>query len=157
MKKACQSKSVLSEVIQPSQANPAGTAHGGEIMKIMDSCGSVAAKRHARTNVVTVRVDELMFYEPIHIGELVVCEAQLVFTGRTSMEVEITVVVENLSKDQPARTALKAFFTYVALDENGKPCSVPQLLIETLEEKEAFEERRQKYLDRKQKQHREVL
>lgn len=151
MKKAYESKSILSEVIQPSQANPAGTAHGGEIMKIMDSCGSVAAKRHSRTNVVTVRVDELVFYEPIHVGELVICEAQLVFTGRTSMEVEIIVKVENLNIDQPARMALKAFFTYVALNDAGKPCAVPQLLIETLEEKEAFEERRQKYLDRKKK------
>lgn len=150
MKRASESKSVLSEVMLPSHANPAGTAHGGEIMKIMDSCGAVAAKRHCRMNVVTVRVDELVFYEPIYVGELVICESQLVFVGRTSMEVEITVKVENLVKEQPQRIALKAYFTYVALDENGDPCEVPQLLIESPGEKAAFEERRQKYIARKQ-------
>ena len=148
MKKISESKSVLSQVMLPSHANPRGTVHGGEIMKLMDTCGGVAAKRHSRRSIVTVRVDELVFYEPIHVGELVTCEAQLVFTGRTSMEVEVTIKVEDLNKDQPARSALSAYFTYVALDEFGKPCSVPELLTETEAEKERCEERRQNYLNR---------
>ena len=150
MKSISDSKSILSVVMQPSQANPAGTVHGGEIMKIMDTCGSVTAKRHCRSNVVTVRVDELVFYEPIHVGELVLCDAQLVFVGKTSMEVKVSVKAENLENDDPARTALTAFFTYVALDKNGKPCTVEQPAAVSDEEKAAYEEGKQRYLARKQ-------
>lgn len=147
MKSISESRSILSEVMLPSQANPNGDVHGGEIMKIMDSCGGVAAMRHAKTNAVTIRVDELVFYQPIKVGQLVICEAEICFVGRTSMEAKITVKVENLTSDCPERIALTAFFTYVALDEQGKPCAVPELLLETEEQKRIFTLRRQKYLE----------
>lgn len=147
MKTVSQSKSILSEVMLPNQVNPSGIVHGGEIMKIMDSCGGVAAMRHAKMNAVTVRVDELVFYQSITVGQLVVCEAEVAFVGRTSMEVKITVTVEDLVSDLPAKIALSAFFTYVALDEQGKPCAVPELLLETDEQKRIFEIRKQKYID----------
>ena len=105
--------------------------------------------RHAKTNVVTVRVDEMVFHQPIMVGQLVICEAQLVFAGRTSMEVKVTVKVEDMMNELPTKVALTAFFTYVALDEEGKPCQVPGLLVETEEEKEAFENGRQRYLEHK--------
>lgn len=151
MKKISESRSVLSEVMLPNQANPSGIVHGGEIMKIMDTCGGVAAMRHAKTNAVTVRVDELVFYQSILVGQLVVCEAEVAFVGRTSMEVKITVKVEDLVSDMPAKIALTAFFTYVALDKQGKPCAVPGLLLETDEQKDTFESRKQKYLENKNK------
>ena len=66
----------------------------------------------------------MVFYEPILVGELVICEAQLVFVGKTSMEIEVTVKVENLMSESPPRLALKAYFTFVALDKDGKPCEV---------------------------------
>lgn len=124
MKTVNDSKSVLSEVMLPSQANPAGTVHGGEIMKLMDACGGVAAMRHAKTNVVTVRVDELVFYQPILVGQLVICEAELAFVGKTSMEMKVTVKVEDLMSDVSTKLALTAYFTYVALDkkENHARC-----------------------------------
>jgi len=147
MKAISESRSILSEVMLPNQANPTGNVHGGEIMKIMDSCGGVAAMRHAKTNAVTVRVDELMFYQPIKVGQLVICEAELAFVGKTSMEVKITVKVEDLVSECPAKIALTAFFTYVALDSLGKPCSVPELTIENEAQKKTFELRRQKYID----------
>lgn len=146
-----ESKSVLSEVMLPSQANPAGTVHGGEIMKLMDACGGVAATRHAKTNVVTVRVDELVFYEPIYVGQLVLCEAELVFVGKTSMEVKITVKVEDLMSDLPCKTALTAFFTYVALDNNKKPYRVPEILLATEEQRLSFEYGKKRYLEYKEK------
>lgn len=146
MKTISQSKSILSEVMLPNQANPSGVVHGGEIMKIMDTCGGVAAMRHAKMNAVTVRVDELVFYQSITVGQLVVCEAEVAFVGRTSMEVKITVKVEDLVSNFPAKIALSAFFTYVALDSCGKPNIVPELLLETDEQKETFEIRKQKYL-----------
>lgn len=149
MKKISESRSILSEVMLPSQANPAGTVHGGEIMKIMDTCGGVAAMRHAKTNVVTVRVDEMIFYKPIMVGQLVICEAELVFVGKTSMEVLVSVYYEDMVCETPKQHALTAYFTYVALDENRRPCIVPELLIETEAEKEAFELGRQRYLNHK--------
>lgn len=152
MKSISESKSVLSEVMLPEQANAQGTVHGGEIMKMMDTCGGVAAMRHSKTSVVTARVDELEFYHPVYVGQLVICEAQLVFTGRTSMEVEITVKVEDLFSDIPPRVALTAFFTFVALDKNKKPCEVPALIIETEEERKSYEEGRRRYLEHKKKQ-----
>jgi acyl-CoA hydrolase len=152
MKKIIESRSVLSDIMLPSQANPAGIVHGGEIMKMMDNCGGVAAMRHARTNVVTVRVDELVFYQSIFVGQLVICEAELIFTGRTSMEVQVTVKVEDLMCEACTRVALTAYFTFVALGPDGKPCQVPQLLVETEEEIKAFEKGRIRYFDHKKHQ-----
>ena len=149
MKTIDESKSILSEVMLPSQANPSGTVHGGEIMKLMDACGGVTATRHAKTNVATVRVDELVFYHPIFVGQLVMCEGEIVFVGKTSMEIKITVKVEDLMSDLPGKTALTAYFTYVALDEDRKPCQVPELIIETNEQQETFHYRKQRYLAHK--------
>jgi acyl-CoA hydrolase len=149
MKAVSQSKSVLSEVMLPNQANPGGTVHGGEIMKMMDTCGGVAAMRHAKMNVVTVRVDELEFYQSIKVGQLVICEAEVAFVGKTSMEVKITVKVEDLMSDSPAIVALSAFFTYVALDSQGRPHSVPELVLGNDEQREIFEARKRRYLERK--------
>lgn len=147
-----QSKSIISDIILPSQANPAGNTHGGEIMKMMDTCGGVAAMRHAKTNVVTVRVDELIFYHPVYVGQLVVCEAELVYVGRTSMEVKVTVKVEDMKCECEPKVALSAYYTYVALDEKGVPCEVPRLLTETDEERAAFEMGHQRYLAHKRKE-----
>lgn len=151
MKTIDQSRSVLSEMMLPNQANPSGTVHGGEIMKLMDACGGVAATRHAKTNVVTVRVDELLFLKPIFVGQLVICESELVFVGKSSMEVKITVKVENLTDDSPSIIALTAFFTYVAIDKNRKPCIVPELLLMTDEQITAFEDGKKRYLAHKEK------
>lgn len=149
MKTVDSSKSILSEVILPSQANPAGSAHGGEIMKLMDACGSVAAMRHAKMNVVTVRVDELVFYHPILVGQLVVCEAEITFTGKTSMDIKITVKVEDLMTNTPVLVALTAFFTYVALNKEGKPSKVPEIDIKTEDQREAYNYGKQRYLAHK--------
>jgi acyl-CoA hydrolase len=151
MKTILESKSILSEVMLPNQANPAGIVHGGEIMKIMDTCGGVAAMRHSKMNVVTVRVDELVFYHPIIVGQLVICEAELAFVGNSSMEVKISVKVEDLLSDVSSKVALTAFFTYVALGKDGKPCKVPEISLLTVEQRKAFEYSRQRYLNHKRK------
>lgn len=117
------SEAVLAEMLLPYQANAAGNIHGGEIMKLMDSTAGVSAMKYSRTNVVTARVDELMFKQPVHIGEHVVCTAHVVYTGTSSMEVFVTVEAENLTTGRRV-IALTAFFTMVAVDENGKPTPV---------------------------------
>lgn len=144
-KKISDSKSVISNVMLPNQANPAGNVHGGEIMKLMDVAASVCAHRHSRTNVVTIRVDELIFHNPIFVGQLVTCEASLVFVGNTSMEIKVLVMVEDMTKETLPKIALTAFFTFVALDNLGKPCPVPKLILETEDEIKSFEEGKKRH------------
>lgn len=139
------SRAVMSQVMLPNQANPAGNVHGGEIMKMMDNTAYVVARKHSRASIVTARVDELEFYHPIFVGQLVTCRAHLVFVGKSSMEVSVEVQVENLEVDEPPQTALTAYFTMVALDEKGRPQEVPRLLMETQEERTTFEEGRKRY------------
>jgi acyl-CoA hydrolase len=144
-KTVAHSRSVMSQVVLPSQANPAGNVHGGEIMKMMDTAAYVAAARHAHTNIVTARVDELMFHTPIYVGALVTCWAELVFTGRTSMEVAVKVEAEYLQEEKPPEIALTALFTMVALDDKGVPCPVPPLILSTPEEEQRFREGEKRY------------
>ncbi len=145
-KTVSETRTILSDIMLPGQANPAGNVHGGEIMKMMDNCAGVAARRHAHKNCVTARVDELMFYHPIFVGQLVICEACLVYVGRSSMEIKVTVRVEDTYGEERQALALSAYFTFVALDENGKPCEVPRLEIQTDEEARAYDEGRERSL-----------
>ena len=144
-KMASDSKIVMSQIMLPSQANPAGNIHGGELMKIMDSAAYAVARRHAQSNVVTARVDELEFHLPIFVGELVTCSAEIVFTGTSSMEVAVRVEVDDLDDDLGPKKAQTAFFTMVAIDKKGNPSPVPKLIIQTDEEKVAFEEGKKRY------------
>lgn len=143
-KSSSESKLVISQVMMPSQANVAGNIHGGEIIKLMDSTAYAAARRFARSNVVTARVDELEFHLPILIGDLVICTAQVVYAGRSSMEVAVTVEVEDL-ECEGRNKALSAFFTMVSLDKKGRPNILPELVIETSDEEAAFEEGKRRY------------
>lgn len=135
-KTVAHSRAVMSQVMLPSQANPTGNVHGGEIMKLMDTTAYVVAARHARTSIVTARVDELLFHTPIFVGALVTCRAELGFVGRTSMEIHVRVEAEYLEQEKAPETALTALFTMVALDKNGVPCPVPPLILSTPEEQE---------------------
>ena len=139
------SLSEISAVMQPNQANPAGNVHGGEIMKMMDNAAGVVAHRHARSNVVTLKVNELTFHHPIFVGNLVTCHAYLTFLGTSSMEVAVIVYVDDLFDDHLPKCALTGYFTMVALDKNGKPGKVPLLELQNDDERRRFEEGRQRY------------
>lgn len=141
----------MAQVMQPSHANPSGNVHGGEIMKIMDITAAVVAKKHAMTNTVTARVDELEFHQPIYVGELLTCRGNLVYVGRSSMEVAITVEVDDMETEDPPRIALSAYFTMVALGKDGTPTEVPELECRTPEEQSAFEEGKIRYLLHKER------
>lgn len=157
-KTVARSALIMSVVMQPDQANPAGNVHGGEIMKLMDNAAFVVAQRHARTNVVTARVDELIFHQPIFVGNLVTCHAFLTFVSRSSMEVVVTVEVEDLFSEAPGKCALSAYFTMVALNAGGKPLQISPLKLETEEEKKRFEEGRQRHeLNKSKKKQAQIL
>ena len=125
--------------MQPQDANLYGNVHGGNVMKLMDEAGASAAIRHARRPVVTVAVDQVLFREPINLGDLVTLTASLTYVGRTSMEVRIEVEAENLLSRQVKHTNT-AYFVYVALDETGRPAPVPPLRLESDAERHAWEE-----------------
>jgi acyl-CoA hydrolase len=137
-------KLIMSQLMLPSQANVAGNVHGGEIMKLMDTAAGAAAKRYARCNVVTARVDELQFHLPIFVGALLTLTATIAYVGRTSMEVIVTVEVEDLESDTEPKRALSSYFTMVALDKAGRPREVPAYTPETEEEKKLYEEIRRR-------------
>lgn len=137
-------KLIMSQVMLPSQANVAGNVHGGEIMKLMDTAAGAVARKYARCNVVTARVDELQFHLPIFVGALVTLTATIAYVGRTSMEVIVTVDVEDLESDTEPKRALSSYFTMVALDRGGRPREVPAFKPETQEEKELYEEIRRR-------------
>ncbi len=146
-------RSVLAQLVLPLQANAAGNVHGGEIMKMMDSAAGVAAQKHARTNVVTARVDELEFRKPVYVGNLVTCTAQVIYTGHTSMEVFVTVEAEDLTDGKGPQIALTAFFTMVSLDKHGIPKQVPPVnLSGDAYDQKLYNEGKKRYLENKAKQ-----
>ena len=133
------SRVYLSQLMQPEHANHHGNVHGGWIMKLVDEAGALACMRHAQTRVVTVAVDSLVFREPIKIGDLVTFTAEVTYTGRTSMEAEVQVTAENPITGERTHTNT-AYLVYVGLDDKDQPTTIPQLIIETEEDKARFEQ-----------------
>lgn len=133
-KRVQDSSVTIAQVMIPQDANPAGNVHGGVIMKLIDTAGAVVAGRHARCNTVTVSIDRLDFIHPVFVGDLLFFKASLNMVGRTSMEAGVRVESENVLTGEVRHTA-SAYLTYVALDKNGRPQPVPELIIGTDEEK----------------------
>ena len=132
---------VLSLVMLPQDANPAGLVHGGVIMKQIDNAAGVAATMHTRTVCVTASIDRLDFHNPVHVGNLVTFRASLNLVGSTSMEVGVRVETEDLLTGIKTHTA-SAYLTFVALGPNFKPVGVPPLI--TVSETEKRREREAK-------------
>jgi len=128
------SRITLSLLMPPAEANMLGNVHGGYIMRLMDEAGASAAMRHAQRPVVTVAVDQVLFRQPIHVGELVTLNAELTYVGRTSIETRIEVTSQDLLTGATTHTNT-AYFVYVALDEHGKPTPAGPLTLETDEER----------------------
>lgn len=138
----------------PQDTNGLGNVHGGVIMKMVDEAGGLAAMRHARRPTVTVVMDSMTFMEPIRVGMMLQCNAELTYAGRTSMEVRVEVVAENplLGTSSVTNTA---YLVYVALDENGRPTPVPPLIYEDERQRARAEEAKQRQIYRKQQQSKE--
>lgn len=132
-KSMSRSRISLAQLMQPEHANNLGNVHGGWIMKLVDECGALACMRHAQRRVVTVAVDSMTFRQPIKIGDLVTLTAEVTYTGHTSMEAEVHVEAENPITGVKTHTN-NAYLVYVALDDNGQPVEIQQLIAETTEE-----------------------
>lgn len=138
----------MAQVMLPDQANPAGFVHGGELMKLMDNAAGVVAVRHCRTNVVTGSVEDIIFHSPVRVGNLVIVRGRITFTSRSSMEVRIEVEAEDLLAGKKLH-ALTAHFIMIALNAEGRPTEVPQLILCTEEEERLFDEAMERYKARK--------
>jgi acyl-CoA hydrolase len=129
-----ESRVIVSQVMQPADANPAGNVHGGTIMKLIDNAAGVVAFRHSRCNSVTASVDQIDFHYPAFIGDLLIIKACLNLVGKTSMEIGARVESENLLTGK-TRHIGSAYLTFVSLDDNLKPIVIPGLIFETDKEK----------------------
>lgn len=148
------SQSSISRVMMPPDANLAGNVFGGTILKMIDEIAGIVATKHSRRNCVTASIEHMDFIYPVHIGNLVELRAKMGFVGKSSMEVVVEVFAENLEKGDVNFTG-RAVVAMVALDENGRPVEVPQIELETDEEKRLFEEGLQRH-DQKAKKAKEL-
>jgi acyl-CoA hydrolase len=119
-------QTTLTVLMTPDMANFSGNVHGGYILKLLDQVAYACAARYAGSYVVTLSVDQVVFRQPIHVGELVTFLASVNYTGSTSMEIGIKVITENIQK-RSVRHTNSCFFTMVAVDENFKPKPVPPI------------------------------
>ena len=131
---AAASHSVLAQWMGIQDANSAGFVHGGVVMKMCDEAAGLAAVKHSRSRVVTAGMDRMTFVFPVHIGQLVTFSASVNAVWRTSMEVGVRVDAENPRTGERRHTS-SAYLTMVAVDDDGRPVEVPELIVETDEER----------------------
>ena len=143
---ASDSRSEMTELILPNDANTLGNLQGGRLMHFIDLVGALAAYRHARTHVVTASMDHIDFIAPVHVGDLLILKSTLNRAFRTSMEVGVKVWVENAIAGT-SRHVASAYLTFVAIDAEGLRVPVPPLAPESEEEKRRYEDagRRREY------------
>lgn len=144
--------SIIEQVhkLRPTHMNGMGRLFGGQLMSWIDEVACLVGNRHSQTNVITASVDNLHFIRGAYVNELIVMIAKITYVGHSSMEVRVDTYVEAM--DGIRRPINRAYLTIVAVDENGKPCAVPGLIIETESEKaewEAGEKRRKMRMVRK--------
>lgn len=128
----------MSILMTPDMANFSGHVHGGATLRLLDQAAYACAARYSNNYVVTLSVDQVFFREPLRVGELVTFMASVNYTGKTSMEVGIRVIAEDIILHQ-SRHAMTSYFTMVAVDGNGRPVRVPPLQIETPTERRRYE------------------
>jgi acyl-CoA hydrolase len=124
----------MTVLMTPDMANFSGNVHGGTILKLLDQVAYACASRYAGRYVVTLSVDQVMFRQPIHVGELVSFLAAVNYTGTSSMEVGIKVITEDI-RSKVVRHANSCFFTMVAVDDAGRPVPVEPLQPATPDER----------------------
>ncbi len=143
MTQASENELTLAQLMLPEDANPRGNVHGGTLMKLADSAGGVCGARHARRPLVTAVIDSMTFEQPVYVGNLVVLHARVTWTGRTSLEAEVTIEAEDLMSGV-VRHISTGFFVYVEMDEGGHPTPVPPLEITTPEQRRRWLEAEQR-------------
>jgi acyl-CoA hydrolase len=132
------SKTILTDVVLPGETNALNSLFGGELLARMDRAASISASRHCRQIVVTASVNHVAFSKPIPLGSVVTVEAKVSRAFKTSMEVYIDVWIEDRTSGEKTK-ANEGIYTFVAVDENGRPVDVPEIIPETTLEKQRFD------------------
>jgi len=128
------SRVIMTQLVLPTHTNSLGSVFGGTIMSWIDIAAAIAAQRHSNLEVVTASIDELDFVAPVYKGWVVNLKASVNFVSKTSMEIGVRVDAENPKTGETFHTA-SAYLTFVALNSMGKPTMVPDLILETDEER----------------------
>lgn len=126
-------------LMMPQDANIQGNVYGGTIMKLMDEVAGAVAARHCRRNVVTASVDRMDFFRPVYIGNLLTLKSSVNYVGKTSLEVGVRIEAEDLKTGEIMHTG-SSYLTFVALDGEGKPSLVPEIIPETVDQKRRYRE-----------------
>jgi acyl-CoA hydrolase len=140
-KRSSESATEMVQAVLPNDANTLGFILGGTVMHLVDIAGAIACHRHSRRRVVTAAVDDLVFLHPIKVGDLIILQARVTCTFRTSMEVKVDVFSEEALTGRRQLTS-RAYLTFVAIDSDGNPAEVPPLLVETADEQRICDEAR---------------
>ena len=130
-----ESATEMVQVVLPNDANPLGFILGGTVMHLIDIAGAIACHRHTRSLLVTAAVDGLQFLHPIKVGDLIILKAQVTATWSTSLEVAVEVFSEETLTGVRRMTS-RAYLTFVAIDRDNQRIKIPQLILETEEEKQ---------------------
>jgi acyl-CoA hydrolase len=133
-KRSADSFTEMVQVVLPNDANPLGFILGGTVMHLIDMTGAIACHRHTRTLLVTAAVDGLQFLHPIKVGDLIILRARVTAVWTTSLEVRVEVYSEGTLTGERQLTSI-AYLTFVAIDREGKRCSIPGLILETEEDR----------------------
>jgi acyl-CoA hydrolase len=134
---ARESETIMNEMVLPNDTNTLNNLMGGRLLHWMDICAAIAAQKHSNRIVVTASVDNVSFTQPTKLGNIITLQARVTRAFNSSMEVHLDVWAEDI----PAGTRVKtnqAFYTFVAVDQNGRPIEVPELIPETDEEKALY-------------------
>ena len=134
-KRPSESATEMVQVVLPNDANPLGFILGGTVMHLIDIAGAIACHRHTRSLLVTAAVDGLQFLHPIKVGDLIILKAQVTATWSTSLEVAVEVFSEETLTGVRRMTS-RAYLTFVAIDRDNQRIKIPQLILETEEEKQ---------------------
>jgi acyl-CoA hydrolase len=133
------SLAVLTDLVLPSETNHLNNLFGGELLARMDRAASISAQRHARTICVTASVNHVAFTKAIPVGSVVTIEAKVSRSFNSSMEIYIDVWIEDRTSGDKTKT-MEAIYTFVALDDSGKPVKVPEIIPVTAREKQRYDD-----------------
>jgi len=142
------------EAVLPNDANVVGYILGGRVMHLIDIAAALAAHRHSNSMVVTASVDYLDFRNPIRVGEWIVLKSSVNRVFSSSMEIGVKVFSENVLTGERKHTS-SAYLTFVAIDDEGQPHSVPALILETAEDRRRYRQAAGRRKIRLAHQHRE--
>lgn len=147
-KPASASHATLQHIARAEDLNMHGSFFGGKMMALMDTTAAIAAMRHAQRNCVTAHISDVGFIAPVRMGHILSIEARVHFTARTSMEVGVTAIREDhVTGDK--KLVCRAFFTFVAIDSESKPVPVPEVVLESDDDRRLNRQAQRRYEERK--------